>query len=60
MPDVLDYRNLAYDGPERRLDQRRQSNEYSQSIKLNPLVRDRRKSAGRRKDDQVRWPGFEI
>ena len=60
MPEGLDYRDLAYDGPERRLNQRRSASDYSQSIHLNPLVRDRRKAAGRRKNDSPRWPGFEI
>ncbi len=57
---ILDYRNLDYQGPERRFNQRRSESDYSQSIHLNPLVRDRRKTNGRRQGDQRRWPGFEI
>lgn len=60
MSNILDYRDLDYDGPDRRLDQRRTSTDYSQSIHLNPSVRDRRKTQGRRKGDEPRWPGFEI
>ena len=58
--NVLDYRSLDYQGPERRHSSRRTETSYSQSIHLNPMIRDRRKSNGRRQGDQHRWPGFEI
>ena len=60
MSDAQDNRGMAYDGAERRSNDRRTAAEYSHSIHLNPLIRDRRKVEGRREEDQRRWPGFEI